>query len=120
MLKTALNAFTAIKSKFSITKVTKEENKLLTKLLDSNIIKYDVSTNTIILDIPSNLIINTQGSQLHIAQDGQIVQVADNIHLNPPITKRTKINIVNSGRSYDEVISPLSKLIEDKDGSNQL
>lgn len=74
---------------------------------------YDEKSNTLVVNTPTNLILNVKGSIMNVAREGYIVDVADAIHLNPELSEKTKINIRKLDKSFDEVVEPLSKSIEE-------
>jgi len=74
---------------------------------------YDEKSNTLVINTPTNLILNVKGSIMNIAREGYIVDIADAIHLNPELSNKTNINIRKLDKTFDEVLEPLSKSIED-------
>ena len=73
---------------------------------------YDENTNTLVVNTPTNLILKSSGSMMQVAEEGFIVQMADQIHLNPEMSERTKVNIKNLGKQFDDVVEPLTKTLE--------
>lgn len=106
--------FQIIKDKYK--SLTQKSNKqIVTKLLNEIVSNsyYDSNTNTLVINTPTNLILKSNGSIVTIADEGNIVNVAKFIHLNPDLSEQTMINIRKLDKGLNEVLDPTPTLLED-------
>jgi hypothetical protein len=111
-VKNKFNGITILREKTYLEKRKEKTLEVLYTIMENSY--YNEDTNTIVINTPTNIILKSHGSQVFIAENGYKVDIADKIHLNPIIPKKSKININKTNMRLDAILNNTENALIDK------